>query len=293
MSIVFRSIHYYDLETISEGVLSSSSSEALFQIEKLNDLNEKLNNLEASGNLDEVNFDSPVSEPKNCYAVGLNYRNHAEESGMQIPEVPMIFTKHTTCLVGATADIELRSNYVDYEAELVVVVGKEGKNISKSEAWNHVAGVCIGQDISDRPTQFAASPAQFNLGKSFDTFGPMGPFLVSPDLVDAEKGLLIECRVNDELRQSDNTNDLIFDVPDIIAYLSEILTLNVGDVIFTGTPGGVGVMEGKFLKDGDILNTSIEGLGNMNNKCVRIKDHSRADFIPEMFKPLFDKKGEK
>tara|TARA_B100001996_G_C18651337_1_gene589517 strand:+ start:114 stop:1025 length:912 start_codon:yes stop_codon:yes gene_type:complete len=292
-AVLLSEDHYYDLETISEGDLSSSSSEALFQIDKLNDLNEKLNSLQASGNLDEVNFDSPVSEPKNCYAVGLNYRNHAEESGMQIPEVPMIFTKHTTCLVGATADIELRSNYVDYEAELVVVVGKEGKNISKSEAWSHVAGVCIGQDISDRPTQFAASPAQFNLGKSFDTFGPMGPFLVSPDLVDAEKGLLIECRVNDELRQSDNTNDLIFDVPDIIAYLSEILTLNVGDVIFTGTPGGVGVMEGKFLKDGDILNTSIEGLGNMNNKCVRIKDHSRADFIPEMFKPLFDKKGEK
>jgi 2-keto-4-pentenoate hydratase/2-oxohepta-3-ene-1,7-dioic acid hydratase in catechol pathway len=292
-AVLLSEDHYYDLETISKGDLNSSTSEALVQIDKLNDLNENLNNLEASGNLEKVNFDSPVSEPKNCYAVGLNYRNHAEEAGMQIPEVPMIFTKHTSCLVGANADIEMRSNYVDYEAELVVVVGKEGKNISKSDAWSYVAGVCIGQDISDRPTQFAASPAQFNLGKSFDTFGPMGPFLVSPDLVDAEKGLSIECRVNDELRQSDNTNDLIFDVPDIIAYLSEILTLKIGDVIFTGTPGGVGVMEGKFLKDGDILNTSIEGLGTMTNKCVRVKDHSRADFIPEMFKPLFNKKNEK
>ena len=289
-AVLISEDNYYDLETISEGKLSSSTLEALHDMDLLNDLNENLNNLDATGAVDTINFDSPVSEPKNCYAVGLNYRNHAEEAGMQIPEVPMIFTKHTTCLVGATSDIEMRSNYVDYEAELIVVIGRQGKNISKSEAWSHIAGVCIGQDISDRPAQFAASPAQFNLGKSFDTFGPMGPYLVSPDLVNAEQGLSIECRVNDEIRQSDNTNDLIFDVPDIIAYLSEILTLNVGDVIFTGTPGGVGVMEGKFLKDGDILTTSIEGLGTMTNKCVRIKDHSRADFIPEMFKPLFDKK---
>jgi 2,4-didehydro-3-deoxy-L-rhamnonate hydrolase len=289
-AVLISEDNYYDLETISEGKLSSSTLEALHHMDLLNDLNENLNNLDATGAVDTINFDSPVSEPKNCYAVGLNYRNHAEEAGMQIPEVPMIFTKHTTCLVGATSDIEMRSNYVDYEAELIVVIGRQGKNISKSEAWSHIAGVCIGQDISDRPAQFAASPAQFNLGKSFDTFGPMGPYLVSPDLVNAEQGLSIECRVNDEIRQSDNTNDLIFDVPDIIAYLSEILTLNVGDVIFTGTPGGVGVMEGKFLKDGDILTTSIEGLGTMTNKCVRIKDHSRADFIPEMFKPLFDKK---
>ena len=289
-AVLISEDNYYDLETISEGKLSSSTLEALHHMDLLNDLNENLNNLDATGAVDTINFDSPVSEPKNCYAVGLNYRNHAEEAGMQIPEVPMIFTKHTTCLVGATSDIEMRSNYVDYEAELIVVIGRQGKNISKSEAWSHIAGVCIGQDISDRPAQFAASPAQFNLGKSFDTFGPMDPYLVSPDLVNAEQGLSIECRVNDEIRQSDNTNDLIFDVPDIIAYLSEILTLNVGDVIFTGTPGGVGVMEGKFLKDGDILTTSIEGLGTMTNKCVRTKDHSRADFIPEMFKPLFDKK---
>lgn len=153
---------YYDLETVSENKLSYKTSEALLNIDLLINLNENLNNLEASGNLAGVVFDSPVSEPKNCYAVGLNYRNHAEEAGMQIPEVPMIFTKHTTCLVGANADIEMRSDYVDYEAELVVVIGKKGKDISKQDAWNYVAGVCIGQDISDRPAQFASNPAQFN-----------------------------------------------------------------------------------------------------------------------------------
>ena len=209
---------------------------------------------------------------------------------MTIPEVPMVFTKHTSCLVGATADVEMRSNYVDYEAELVVVIGLSGKDISKDQAWNHVAGLCVGQDISDRPAQFASTPPMFNLGKSFDTFGPMGPALVSPDSLLNKESLVIECKVNDEIRQNDNTDDLIFDVPTIISYLSEIVTLNTGDVIFTGTPGGVGVSQGKFLKDGDIITTSIKGLGTLTNKCVRVSDHSRADWIPEMMKPMIEKK---
>jgi 2-keto-4-pentenoate hydratase/2-oxohepta-3-ene-1,7-dioic acid hydratase in catechol pathway len=129
----------------------------------------------------------------------------------------------------------------------------------------------------------------FNLGKSFDTFGPMGPALVSPDSLPNKENLVIECKVNDEIRQNDNTDDLIFDVPTIVSYLSEIVTLNTGDVIFTGTPGGVGVTQGKFLKDGDIITTSIEGLGTLTNKCVRVSDHSRADWIPEMMKPMIEK----
>lgn len=281
---------FYDLEKISEGNLSHDTTNALFHLEELDELNNKLNDLEATGKISEAEFDAPVSFPKNCYAVGLNYRNHAEEANMTIPEVPMVFTKHTSCLVGATADVEMRSNYVDYEAELVVVIGLSGKDISKDQAWNHVAGLCVGQDISDRPAQFASTPPMFNLGKSFDTFGPMGPALVSPDSLPNKESLVIECKVNDEIRQNDNTDDLIFDVPTIISYLSEIVTLNTGDVIFTGTPGGVGVSQGKFLKDGDIITTSIEGLGTLTNKCVRVSDHSRADWIPEMMKPMIEKK---
>ena len=265
---------YYDLETVSENKLSYKTSEALLNIDLLNNLNENLNNLEASGNLAGVVFDSPVSEPKNCYAVGLNYRNHAEEAGMDIPTVPMIFTKHTTCLVGPNATIEMRSDHVDYEAELVVVIGQSGKDINKDKSWDHVAGLCVGQDISDRTVQFSSKPPQFNLGKSFDTFGPMGPYLISPDLLEDKESLEIECKVNEEIRQKDNTNDLIFNIPSIISYLSEIVTLNTGDVIFTGTPGGVGVMEGKFLKEGDVLRTSIEGIGVLENRCKRISDHS-------------------
>lgn len=280
---------FYDLEEISNGNLSHDSTKALFHLEELGELSKNLNDLEATGNISEAEFDAPVSFPKNCYAVGLNYRNHAEEANMAIPEVPMIFTKHTSCLVGASADVEMRSNYVDYEAELVVVIGLSGKDISKDNAWNHVAGLCVGQDISDRPAQFASTPPMFNLGKSFDTFGPMGPALVSPDSLPNKENLVIECKVNDEIRQNDNTDDLIFDVPTIISYLSEIVTLNTGDVIFTGTPGGVGVTQGKFLKDGDIITTSIEGLGTLTNKCVRVSDHSRADWIPEMMKPMIEK----
>ena len=281
---------FYDLEKISEGNLSHDTTNALFHLEELDELNNKLNDFEATGKISEAEFDAPVSFPKNCYAVGLNYRNHAEEANMTIPEVPMVFTKHTSCLVGATADVEMRSNYVDYEAELVVVIGLSGKDISKDQAWNHVAGLCVGQDISDRPAQFASTPPMFNLGKSFDTFGPMGPALVSPDSLLNKESLVIECKVNDEIRQNDNTDDLIFNVPTIISYLSEIVTLNTGDVIFTGTPGGVGVSQGKFLKDGDIITTSIKGLGSLINKCVRVSDHSRADWIPEMMKPMIEKK---
>jgi 2-keto-4-pentenoate hydratase/2-oxohepta-3-ene-1,7-dioic acid hydratase in catechol pathway len=178
----------------------------------------------------------------------------------------------------------MRSDYVDWEAELVVVIGKDGKNISKENAWEHVAGMCVGQDISDRPAQFATTPAMFNLGKSFDTYGPMGPCLVSLDSLEDYKSLDIECRLNGETVQKDNTNDLIFDVPSIISYLSEIVTLKVGDAIWTGTPSGVGIASGKFLKDGDELTTTIEGLGTMENKCVRISDHSRAKVVPEFMK---------
>lgn len=266
--------NYYDLETISNGDFDEDTTNALKNLDGLMALSSELSKAEPSGILKDANIDAPVSAPKNCYAVGLNYRNHAEEAGMDIPSSPMVFTKHTTCLVGPNANIEMRSDNVDYEAELVAVIGMPGKDISEDKAWDHVAGLCVGQDVSDRTVQFSSKPPQFNLGKSFDTFGPMGPYLVSPDGLKDKDSLDIECKVNEEIRQKDNTNDLIFNVPSIISYLSEIVTLNTGDVIFTGTPGGVGVMEGKFLKEGDIVTTSIEGIGTLKNVCKRISNHS-------------------
>ena len=283
-AVLIKDDHYYDVASLSEGAISSDSVEALkFQTE-LSDLYETLSEESASGNLSEVELGNPVPKSPNCYAVGLNYRKHAEESGMDIPEVPMIFTKHTSCFVGPKANVEMRSDYVDWEVELVAVIGKEGKNISKENALDHVAGLCVGQDISDRPAQFATTPAMFNLGKSFDTYGPMGPALVSLDLLENCESLDIECKLNGETVQKSNTSDLIFNISSIISYLSEIVSLNVGDTIWTGTPSGVGIASGKFLKDGDVLTSSIEGLGSMENKCVRVSDHSRANIVPEFMK---------
>ena len=283
-AVLIKDDHYFDVASLSDGAISSDSVEALkFQTE-LSELYETLSEKNATGNLSEVELGNPVPKSPNCYAVGLNYRKHAEESDMDIPEVPMIFTKHTSCFVGPKANVEMRSDYVDWEVELVAVIGKEGKNIPKENALEHVAGLCIGQDISDRPAQFATTPAMFNLGKSFDTYGPMGPALVSLDLLENCESLDIECKLNGETVQKSNTSDLIFNISSIISYLSEIVSLNVGDTIWTGTPSGVGIASGKFLKDGDILTSSIEGLGSMENKCVRISDHSRANIVPEFMK---------
>ena len=287
-AVFIKDDKYYDISLISNGDISSNSIEALSDTEKLSQLYSKLTDYEPSGNLSDINLGPPLI-PTNVFAVGLNYKKHAEESNLELPPFPMIFTKHSTCISGPKSDICMKSDMVDYEAELVFVIGKGGKDISKEDAWDHVAGLCAGQDISDRPVQFHATPPQFNLGKSFDTFGPIGPYIVSTDLFNDKESLKLQCWVNDELRQETLTNDLIFDIPYLISYISEFITLNTGDVIFTGTPEGVGATQGKFLKDGDILKTTIEGIGTLENKCVKIKSHSNTDYLPEFLKARMPK----
>jgi 2-keto-4-pentenoate hydratase/2-oxohepta-3-ene-1,7-dioic acid hydratase in catechol pathway len=247
-------------------------------------LSSQLGSIEPTGQLDDVTLDAPIPRPRNSFAIGLNYRNHAVEAGLPIPPAPMVFTKYPSCITGPTANIEMRSDYVDFEGELVAVIGKTAKNVALEDALDYIAGLCIGQDISDRPAQFTSAPPQFNLGKSFDTYGPIGPALVAMDEIDPDDPMMLTTEVNGEIRQHESTRDLIFDIPYLVAYLSQILTLYPGDLIFTGTPGGVGVVEGRFLKDGDIIKTSIEGLGMIENRCVRISDHSRATEIPDALK---------
>jgi 2,4-diketo-3-deoxy-L-fuconate hydrolase len=191
---------------------------------------------------------------------------------MEVPENPLVFTKFPSCIVGPTTDVELRSDGCDYEGELVVVIGEGGKDIAVADAWSHVVGMTIGQDISDRPAQFSAKPPHFDLGKSFDTFGPMGPVLVSVDEIDDRNALPIVTEINGEVRQDDTTANLIFDVPTLVSYLSHITTLTTGDVIWTGTPEGIGAAQGKFLADGDVITTHIAGVGTMTNRCVRVGD---------------------
>jgi 2-keto-4-pentenoate hydratase/2-oxohepta-3-ene-1,7-dioic acid hydratase in catechol pathway len=268
--------HYTDIATHSSGALGPDPMAALARPDLLAELSANLDDSSVTGLLADVVLGPPVPRPQKSFGIGLNYLAHAAEGGRELPDSPLVFTKFPSCLVGPTADVELRSDGCDYEAELVVVIGTGGKDIARADAWDHVVGLTVGQDISDRPAQFAANPPHFDLGKSFDTFGPMGPVLVSPDEVADRDDLRIVCAVNGEVRQDGTTGDLIFDVPTLISFLSGITTLVTGDVIFTGTPAGVGVAQGKFLADGDVITTTIEGIGTMTNRCVRVGDHPKV-----------------
>ena len=271
--------HYYDLNEISGGAVSDDPMRALAAASQLSALNTALGGMTPAGTLADANLLAPVPRPPQGFGIGLNYRKHAEEANMDIPDVPMVFTKYPASVTGPTGDVVLRSNYVDYEGELVVVIGAPAKDVAVEDGWRHVAGLCVGQDISDRAVQFASTPPQFNLGKSFDTFSPMGPMVVSPDALDNPGALRLTTRINGEVRQDDTTGDLIFDVPALVSYLSHIMTLQTGDVIFTGTPSGVGAVQGLFLRDGDEVVTTIEGLGTMTNRCVRGPDHPNATSV--------------
>ncbi len=222
-----------------------------------------------TGALDPVRLRCPVPEPRQVFAIGLNYRSHAEESGMAIPEVPATFTKFPTSLAGPFDDVEIVGDTVDWEVELVAVIGRRADRVDEADAWSHIAGLTIGQDISDRTLQFAAG-MQFSLGKSRRGYGPMGPWLVTPDEVPDPDDLALGCRVDGEVVQEARTNDLIFGVAPLVAELSSVLPLLPGDVIFTGTPAGVGMARQppRALRPGQVLESWIEGIGTIRNHCV-------------------------
>jgi 2,4-diketo-3-deoxy-L-fuconate hydrolase len=264
--------HYTDLATHSSGALGPDPMEALARPDLLAELSAGLDDSSVTGLLADVILGPPVPRPQKSFGIGLNYAAHAAEGGREAPDSPLVFTKFPSCLVGPTDDVEIRSAGCDYEGELVVVIGEGGRDIAIADAWDHVVGVTVGQDISDRPAQFAASPPHFDLGKSFDTFGPIGPVVVSTDQLADRDSLHLVCEVNGEVRQDGNTSDLIFDVPTLVSFLSSITTLVTGDIIFTGTPEGVGAAQGKFLADGDVITTTIDGVGTMSNRVVRIGD---------------------
>ncbi|MGA1033749.1 MAG: fumarylacetoacetate hydrolase family protein [Ilumatobacteraceae bacterium] len=219
--------------------------------------------------LDMSALGNPVGVPHQVFAIGLNYRTHAEESGMKVPEVPATFTKFPTSLSGPFDEIEIVGDTVDWEVELVAVLGRRADRVSEADAWSHVAGLTVGQDISDRSLQFAAG-SQFSLGKSRRGFGPMGPWLVTLDEFDDPNDLALGCSVDGEVVQDARSDDLIFSVPRIIAELSSVLPLLPGDVIFTGTPSGVGMARKppRALAPGNVVETWIEGIGQMRNVCV-------------------------
>lgn len=265
--------HYYDVATLSDGSLSSDPMKVMAQGARLAAISATLDAKEPTGALADVTLGPPVTNPQKVFGIGLNYLDHAAEGSMDVPKNPLVFSKFPSCLAGPTANVEMRSDYCDYEGELVVVIGRGGRDIAEADAWSHVLGLTVGQDISDRKAQFAAKPPHFDLGKSFDTFGPMGPALVSIDQLGDPGDLRIVTKLNGEEVQNDVAANMVFDVPTQIAYISQITTLVPGDVIFTGTPSGVGAVHGRYLADGDVIETTIEGIGTMSNTCVRISDH--------------------
>jgi 2-keto-4-pentenoate hydratase/2-oxohepta-3-ene-1,7-dioic acid hydratase in catechol pathway len=219
-----------------------------------------------SRSLDGVLLEAPVPRPGKALAIGLNYRDHAEESGQALPKHPIVFSKVSTCIIGPGASIQRpkASTSVDWEAELCFVIGKHGRHIPAAAALNHVAGYMCGNDVSVRDWQFH-NPT-WMIGKGFDTHGPTGPWLVTRDEIDPAN-LDVKCFLNGELVQSSNTKHLIFDVPALIEYISTAFTLEPGDVVFTGTPAGVGMSRKPpvFLKDGDVVRVEITGLGQLEN----------------------------
>ncbi|MFT6764547.1 MAG: 2,4-diketo-3-deoxy-L-fuconate hydrolase [Candidatus Aldehydirespiratoraceae bacterium] len=271
--------HYYDLETLSRGEINADPMSALGRPRKLSQLSGSLDDAAPTGILANVTIDCPVPWPRNVFAVGKNFADHAAETGaVEIPEQPLIFTKFPSCLSGPDVTVELRSDFVDWEVELVVVIGTGGKDITEADALDHIFGLTIGQDVSDRRMQFVAKPPHFGLAKSFDTYGPMGPAIVSLDQIDDLENLRLQCSINGEAQQDGNTSDLIFGIPKLISYLSHVTTLTTGDLIFTGTPGGVGGFRGIFLKDGDVIESTIGNelmsFGTMTNRCIRVADHA-------------------
>jgi 2-keto-4-pentenoate hydratase/2-oxohepta-3-ene-1,7-dioic acid hydratase in catechol pathway len=217
-----------------------------------------------------MNLDAPVDGLRMVWAIGLNYRDHAAETGTPIPAEPVVFVKATGSVVGHGADILIPPHVTqpDYEGELAVVIGSRARDVPADEALDVVEGVTCAHDVSARDHQFTTG--QWVWSKSFDTFCPLGPVLVTPDELDLDQ-LDIETRVNGETLQCSNTDQLVFSVPQLIAHLSRGLTLEPGDVILTGTPGGVGMARTpqRWLEDGDVVEITIAGIGTLRNRVIR------------------------
>ena len=217
-------------------------------------------------------LDSPSPTPRQVFAIGFNYGAHAAESGFARPDTaPPVFTKFPSSITGPYGEIRLPAGgHTDWEVELVVVIGSVAIKVPAARAWRHVAGLSVGQDLSERILQLAATPPQFSLGKSYPGFGPVGPWLVTLDEFDDPGDLELGCSINGEQMQKSRTRDLVFDVPDLIEQLSRVATLLPGDVIFTGTPPGVGIgrKPPRWLAEGDELTSYIEGIGEMRHRFV-------------------------
>jgi 2-keto-4-pentenoate hydratase/2-oxohepta-3-ene-1,7-dioic acid hydratase in catechol pathway len=221
---------------------------------------------------DKVPLLAPLPDPEKVICIGLNYADHAAETGKALPTEPVVFNKFPTAVIGPGQPIVLPkvSVKVDYEAELVVVIGREGRHISRAAAWDYVAGYTCGHDVSARDWQLEKSGGQWLLGKSFETFAPLGPAFVTTDEIGRPDTLDVSLRLNGRTMQHSNTRQLIFPIHQLVSYISDVCTLKPGDVIFTGTPPGVGVARKPpvFLKAGDVVEVEVQHVGVLRNPVV-------------------------
>ncbi len=263
-----------DVQRASEGRFSSSVPEAYARWAEFREWAARAQpaDPDAIVRIDRALLGPPSPEPAQIFAIGLNYQEHAAETGVsEQVRTPPTFTKFRTCLTGAFSPVELPSDNVDWEVELVAVIGERARAVTAAQAWSHVAGVTIGQDLSEREIQMTPPLPQFSLGKSFPGFGPTGPALVTVDELDDPDDLALSCEIEgDRVLQSGRTSQMISAVPALIARLSSITTLLPGDIIFTGTPAGVGMAldPPTYLRPGQTLVTRIAALGEMRTPLV-------------------------
>lgn len=248
--------------------LGNRGIDAVEKLMRISSQNEKRN---ATISVDDVTLLAPVLRPPKIVCLGLNYRAHAKEQGKDLPIEPILFMKPRTAVIGPDQPV-VRPRFVkqlDYEVELAIVIGRKGKNIPVSEVKNYILGFTAFNDISARDIQY--KDKQWTRGKGFDTFAPMGPCITTSSQIGDPNNLKVSTKVNGELRQNSSTEDLAFNVYEIVNYLSQVMTLEPGDVIATGTPAGVGVFmkpKPKFLSPGDVIEIEIEKIGTLRNTVI-------------------------
>lgn len=256
-----------DVATATEGRCGPDVSTCLRDIKGLTAaLHDVIGPVES---LNEDDLGPPSPAPGQIIAIGMNYASHAAEMGLELPELPAAFAKFKSSLTGPRGEISLPSEFVDYEVELVVIIGSHTSAIEPDAAFDHVAGLCVGQDFSERRVQMAAG-RQFALGKSYPGFAAIGPWLVTLDEIADPLDVEIGCSIDGVVVQDERSSDMIFKIPELLSILSKIITLEPGDIIFTGCPAGVGMGKNppRYLQPGEELVTWAGGIGEMRHRLV-------------------------
>jgi 2-keto-4-pentenoate hydratase/2-oxohepta-3-ene-1,7-dioic acid hydratase in catechol pathway len=258
-----------DVEVASEGALPSHVLAALTRWDEVRRWAREAD-WSLATDITDAQLGPPVPNPRQVFAIALNYRPHAAEAGFVAPDTPLVFTKFPTCITGPVSEVCLPDGNVDWEIEVVAVIGRGGYRIARSNAWDAVAGLTCGQDLSERVRQLRGTPPQFSLAKSHPGFGPIGPVAVTPDEFRDRDDIAFESTLDGEVLQRGRTADMIFSIDDLVARLSEVCPLLPGDLIFTGTPAGVGNRRTppRFLKPGETLRSRLEGVGEIRQTFV-------------------------